>query len=74
MAMDDFDVISPLKKMKRQLKFDFVLEDIEDLIGESKDGIERIVHFVRNLKSFSRAKDDTLKHSIPPRRWVRGLA
>jgi len=61
MATDDFDVISQLKKMKRQLKFDFVLEDIEDLIGESKDGIERIAHIVRNLKSFSRAEDDTLK-------------
>ncbi len=61
MATDDFDVISQLKKMKRQLKFDFVLEDIEDLIGESKDGIERIAHIVRNLKSFSRVEDDTLK-------------
>ena len=63
MAIGDPDVTAQLKQMKRQLKFDFILEDIEDLIGESQDGIERIALIVQNLKSFSRTEDDTLKRA-----------
>ncbi len=61
MAMNDPETETQLKKMKRKLKFDFIQEDIDDLIVESKDGIDRIALIVRNLKSFSRAEDDTLK-------------
>ena len=60
-TVDDPEITAELKQMKRKLKFDFIQEDIEDLITESKDGIERIALIVRNLKSFSRAEDDTLK-------------
>ncbi len=60
-AVDDPEITAELKQMKRKLKFDFIQEDIDDLITESKDGIERIALIVRNLKSFSRAEDDTLK-------------
>ncbi len=54
------DLTKQLKEMKRTLKFHFIQEDIDDLIVESKDGIERIAAIVRNLKNFSRSEDDTL--------------
>jgi len=60
-SVGDPDIATQLKQMKRKLKLDFVQEDIDDLITESKDGIERIALIVMNLKSFSRAEDDTLK-------------
>lgn len=60
-AADNPELLDQLKKIKRQYKFDFILEDLSDLITESKDGIDRIALIVRNLKSFSRAEDDTLK-------------
>jgi two-component system NtrC family sensor kinase len=60
-SVDDPEMAAQLKEMKRKLKFDFIQEDIDDLITESKEGIERIATIVRNLKSFSRAEDDTLK-------------
>ncbi len=60
-SVADPEITTQWKEMKRKLKFDFVQEDIDDLITESKDGIERIALIVRNLKSFSRAEDDTLK-------------
>ena len=59
--VDDPAIVVQLKEMKRTLKFNFIQEDIDDLITESKDGIDRIAQIVRNLKSFSRAEDDTLQ-------------
>lgn len=59
--VDDSAIMAQLKEMKRTLKFNFIQEDIDDLITESKDGIDRIAQIVRNLKSFSRAEDDTLQ-------------
>ena len=59
-SVDDLEINAELKQMKHKLKFDFIQEDIEDLITESKDGIDRIALIVRNLKGFSRAEDDTL--------------
>lgn len=60
-AADNPELTAELKQIKSKLKFDFIQEDIDDLITESKDGIERIALIVRNLKSFSRTEDDTLK-------------
>lgn len=56
--IDNAELQAEVKTKKRQLKLDFVQEDINDLINESKDGIDRIATIVRNLKSFSRAKSD----------------
>ena len=56
--IDNEELQAEIKTKKRQLKLDFVQEDINDLINESKDGIERIATIVRNLKSFSRAEND----------------
>ena len=51
-GFDDPAVLGKFKEMKRALNFDFIQEDIDDLIVESKDGIERIASIVRNLKIF----------------------
>lgn len=37
-----------------ELKLDFILEDIEDLFEESKDGIQRVTSIIQNLRDFSR--------------------
>jgi two-component system NtrC family sensor kinase len=55
---DDAELHAAIKAKRRQLKLDFIQEDIGDLINESKDGIDRIATIVRNLKSFSRAEND----------------
>ncbi|HBA88901.1 MAG TPA: hypothetical protein DCZ75_13235 [Geobacter sp.] len=41
-------------RRRRELKIDYVLNDIPEIITESLGGIERIEGIVRNLKSFSR--------------------
>lgn len=43
-----------VKRHRRELKIDYVVDDIPEIIVESLGGIERVETIVRNLKSFSR--------------------
>ncbi|NOX26374.1 MAG: GHKL domain-containing protein [Deltaproteobacteria bacterium] len=45
------------KERRRQLKLDFIQEDITGLIDESLDGCERVKKIVRDLKGFSRVDE-----------------
>ncbi len=65
-VVDDPEITAQLKEMKRKLKFDFVQEDISDLLAESRDGIGDIALIVCNLKNFSQGEDDTLKPTDLP--------
>lgn len=47
---------------RREKKISFILTDMEDLLKESLEGIERVTIIVRNLRNFSRVDfDDTMK-------------
>lgn len=43
-----------IKRERKKLKIDFLIEDCVDLIEESLDGSERVRKIVQNLKTFSR--------------------
>jgi signal transduction histidine kinase len=43
-----------INKREKQLKIDFILEDIDKLIMENIEGLARITNIVSNLKKFSR--------------------
>jgi len=51
------ELAAAVAQRKKAMKIDFLLTDIEDLIGESLDGAERVKEIVKNLKSFSRVDD-----------------
>ena len=51
--------ILALQQLKTTIDFDFMLEDIDDLVSESQEGIDRVKNIVQGLKDFSRASDDT---------------
>lgn len=40
--------------MKKEVHFDLILEDFEDIIKESQEGVRRVTTIVNDLKSFSR--------------------
>ncbi len=51
-------IIENCKKIgefKRQLKFDFIMEDIDQLLSETMDGLRRVAHIVQTLKRFARS-------------------
>ena len=46
--------VEDLQRLRKRLKLDFIVKDIEELIRESKEGTERVSEIVQNLKNFSR--------------------
>lgn len=48
--------VANINKLKTKLKIDYVLEALDEIIDESKEGINRVSEMVVNLKNFS--KDD----------------
>jgi len=43
-----------VEESEKKQKLDFVLEDIESIITESKDGVDRVAKIVRSLRNFAR--------------------
>lgn len=41
-------------KLKKEVEFDFLRDDVGSLIGESQDGLDRVKKIVQDLKDFSR--------------------
>lgn len=50
------DEIEDINNLKAELKADYVIESLDELIDESKEGIKRVSEIVVNLKNF--AEDD----------------
>ncbi|MEB3245043.1 MAG: ATP-binding protein [Vampirovibrionales bacterium] len=46
-----------IEKFKAEEDIGFILEDLDAILGESKEGVERIKEIVQNLKSFSRVDE-----------------
>ncbi|MDT8318225.1 MAG: response regulator [bacterium] len=49
--------LNELEKVRKDVGFDFLTEDIEKLIAESQEGTLRVYRIVRDLRDFSRADD-----------------
>ncbi len=43
-----------IKKMEQEMKIDFMIEDIDALFSESKEGLIRVTTIIQNLRDFSR--------------------
>ncbi len=59
MASNEID-FGPIEEKQEQSDVAFILEDVDELIGDSKDGLNRIRDIIDNLLSFSR-KDSVEK-------------
>jgi len=46
--------IGSIKEAWDDMKIDFVLDDIQELFGDSREGLERVTDIIQNLKDFSR--------------------
>jgi two-component system NtrC family sensor kinase len=55
------DTIKGLKKKRKELKLDYITEDVSHLIRESLDGSERVQKIVQGLDRFSRVDDEEYK-------------
>ena len=55
-----------IRKSWDDMKMDFILEDIQPLFDESREGLARMTNIIRNLKDFSRAgrSEDFAEYNI----------
>ena len=56
--MDKNDIVSAWKKMKEEINFDYINDDVSILINESKSGVLKVSRIVADLKNFA-AADNT---------------
>ena len=55
--------LSKVKKIRKNLKIDYIIRDIKDLVNESLEGVDRVKEIVKNLKNFSRVDEVDCKAS-----------
>ena len=48
------EVLQGVARLKDEIEFDFLRDDIRELIHESQDGLERVKRIVQDLRDFSR--------------------
>ncbi|MDM8351130.1 ATP-binding protein [Pseudomonas sp. sp1636] len=53
--------LDELRQLKRSLEYDYIRSDVEALIGESEDGIERVKKIITALKDFSHFEEDEFR-------------
>lgn len=50
--------INTIKENEESLNIDFILEDIDELMSDSRDGIDRVSKIVKSLQSLARADNE----------------
>ena len=60
-AVDGAASLDELRQLKRSLEYDYIRNDVEALIGESGDGIERVKKIITALKDFSHFEEDEFR-------------
>ncbi len=54
------DQLDELKELESEIDLDFIIEDIDDLIGDCREGTERIKKIVIDLKDFAHPGEDEM--------------
>ncbi len=58
---DDIKAIEAIKAFEEDIDIGFLLEDIDDLIGDCREGADRIKKIVQDLKDFAHPGEDKLQ-------------
>ncbi len=53
-----------LVELKDEVRYDFLITDLDNIIADLNEGADRIRHIIRNLKSFSRLDEAELKEAM----------
>lgn len=60
-AMDTADSLESLKLIRQNIDYEFVRDDLRDLLAESREGIERVKTIIAAMKDFSHIEDEEFK-------------
>lgn len=57
-AVDDAESLNELRQLKSSVDYDYIRGDVEALIAESEDGIDRVKKIITALKDFSHMEEE----------------
>lgn len=57
------DLIEKIRDYKAQIDYDFVLNELDGVLDDSKEGVERVARIVRDLKDFSHDDSGVVEYS-----------
>ncbi|XGA81250.1 ATP-binding protein [Halomonas sp. CH40] len=60
-GIDKVASLDELKELRQQLDYGYIRDDIEQLVAESNEGIQRVKRIVMALKDFSHIEDETFR-------------
>ncbi|MDH4607926.1 ATP-binding protein [Pseudomonas sp. BN102] len=60
-AVEGVGSLEELQQLKRSLEYDYIRNDVEALIHESEDGIERVKKIITALKDFSHIEEEAFR-------------
>jgi signal transduction histidine kinase len=60
-AVENAVELDELRQLKRQLDYDYIRGDVEALIHESEDGIDRVKRIISALKDFSHIEEEEFR-------------
>ncbi|MCD6059991.1 MAG: histidine kinase [Moraxellaceae bacterium] len=60
-AVDAASSLDQLRELKQSLDYDYIRNDVEALVRESEDGIDRIKRIIGALKDFSRSDEEEMQ-------------
>ncbi|MGM0521428.1 MAG: ATP-binding protein [Pseudomonadota bacterium] len=62
-AIDSAASLDDLKQFKQSTDYAYIRSDVQDLIGESEEGIERVKSIITALKDFSHIEEDAFTYA-----------
>ncbi|MFI8743820.1 ATP-binding protein [Pseudomonas sp. NPDC077186] len=60
-AVDSAADLDELRQLKRNLEYDYIRGDVEALVNESEDGIDRVKRIISALKDFSHIEEEEFR-------------
>jgi signal transduction histidine kinase len=57
------EILWEIREYKEEIDFDFVCGELECVLDETKEGVERVANIVRDLKDFSHADSGVVEYS-----------
>lgn len=58
---ENVQTVEELDKFKEDIEFDYIIEEVDDLLQGMQDGTERTVEIIKGLKVFSRVDEQDIK-------------
>lgn len=58
----DLETIEELEAFKKDIEFDYIIDEVDDLLQGMQDGTDRTVEIIKGLKVFSRLDEQDIKY------------